>query len=40
VHETDSLEETARHLDHASIETTRVYATWSNIKLKATVGEW
>jgi len=40
VHETGSLEEAARHLGHASIETTRVYATWSNTKLKATVGEW
>ena len=40
VHETGSLEEAARHLGHASIETTRVYAKWSNTKLKATVGEW
>jgi len=23
-----------------SIETTRVYAKWSNKKLQATVGEW
>ena len=40
VQETQSLEEAARHLGHASIETTRVYAKWSNTRLKATVGEW
>ncbi len=40
VAETGSLEEAARHLGHASIETTRVYAKWSNTRLKATVGEW
>lgn len=40
VQETGSLEEAAHHLGHASIETTRVYAKWSNKKLKATVGEW
>jgi len=40
VQETGSLEEAARHLGHASIETTRVYAKWSNTRLQATVGEW
>ena len=40
VKETGSLEEAAHHLGHASIETTRVYAKWSNKRLKATVGEW
>jgi len=40
VHETGSLEEAARHLGHASIETTRVYAKWSNTRLQATVGQW
>ncbi len=40
VQETQSLEEAARHLGHASIETTRVYAKWSNTRLRATVGEW
>lgn len=40
VRETGSLEEAAHHLGHASIETTRVYAKWSNTRLKATVGEW
>ncbi len=38
--ETQSLEEAARHLGHASIETTRVYAKWSNTRLRATIGEW
>lgn len=38
--ETESMEDTARHLGHTSIETTRVYAKWSNQRLQATVGEW
>jgi len=38
--ETGSLEETARHLGHANVETSRVYAKWSNKRLQATVGEW
>jgi integrase len=38
--ETGSLEETARHLGHATVETSRVYAKWSNKRLQATVGEW
>ncbi len=40
VRETQSLEEAARHLGHASIETTRAYAKWSDTRLKATVGAW
>lgn len=40
VAETGSLEEAARHLGHTSIDTTRVYAKWSNKRLQATVGEW
>jgi len=40
VRETGSLEEAAHHLGHTSIETTRVYAKWSNTRLQATVGEW
>ena len=40
VRETGSLEEAAHHLGHVSIETTRVYAKWSNKTLQATVGEW
>jgi len=38
--ETNSLEETARHLGHSTVETARIYAKWSNTRLKATVGEW
>lgn len=40
VRETHSLEEAARHLGHASIETTRAYAKWSDARLKETVGAW
>ncbi len=39
-HETRSLEDAARHLGHASIETARVYAKWDDTHLKTTVGEW
>ncbi len=35
-----NLEEAARHLGHASLETTRVYAKWSNATLRKTVGSW
>jgi len=38
--ETESMEDTARHLGHASTDTTRVYAKWSNTRLQATVGQW
>ena len=38
--ETNSLEEVAHHLGHSTIETARVYAKWSNTRLRATVGEW
>ncbi len=38
--QTGSLEETARHLGHASVETSRVYAKWSNRRLQGSVGEW
>ncbi len=38
--ETGSLEETARHLGHANVETSRVYAKWSNRRLQASVGAW
>lgn len=38
--ETESMEDTARHLGHASTDTTRVYAKWSNTRLHATVGQW
>ncbi len=40
VKETGSLEEAARHLGHASIETTRVYAKWSNTRLRETMNAW
>ncbi len=41
VREGGDLEMAARHLGHASIETTRIYAAkWSDEGLKRTVGEW
>jgi len=40
VRETGNLEMAARHLGHSSIETTRVYAKWSDDALHTTVGEW
>jgi len=38
--ETSDLEAAARHLGHQSIETTRVYAKWSDTTLKNTVSNW
>jgi len=38
--ETKDLDTTARHLGHKSIETTRIYAKWSDETLKATLGGW
>lgn len=35
-----SLEDAARHLGHASIETTRVYAKWSDTALSDALKEW
>lgn len=40
VRETGNLEMAARHLGHSSIETTRIYAKWSDEGLQATVGAW
>jgi len=40
VRETGNLEMAARHLGHSSIETTRVYAKWSDETLHTTVGGW
>jgi len=40
VRETGNLEMAARHLGHSSIETTRVYAKWSDEGLNNTVGGW
>ncbi|EYB67006.1 hypothetical protein DEIPH_ctg054orf0009 [Deinococcus phoenicis] len=35
-----TLEDTARHLGHASIETTRIYAKWVDSGLKDTLDSW
>lgn len=35
-----NLEPAARHLGHATLETTRIYAKWSDDLLEGTVGEW
>ncbi|MFC4485854.1 tyrosine-type recombinase/integrase, partial [Cupriavidus campinensis] len=40
VREGRSLDDAARHLGHASIETTRVYAKWADEGLRDTLGEW
>ncbi len=38
--ETHDLEETARHLGHVKLETTRIYAKWSDKRLRETLGRW
>jgi integrase/recombinase XerC len=38
--DTGSLEHVARHLGHSSLETTRVYAKWSDSVLKDTLANW
>jgi integrase/recombinase XerC len=38
--ETRDLEATARHLGHAKLETTRIYAKWSDRHLRETIGRW
>ncbi len=38
--ETSDLESTARHLGHSTLETARVYAKWSDRRLRDTVGDW
>ncbi len=38
--ETHDLEETARHLGHVKLETTRIYAKWSDRRLRETLGRW
>jgi integrase len=38
--ETGDLDTTARHLGHTSIETTRIYAHWSDKTLKKTLATW
>lgn len=40
VAETGDLEAAARLLGHSSIETTRVYAKWSDTTVRTTVGAW
>jgi len=38
--ETHDLEETARHLGHVKLETTRIYAKWSDKRLRETLSRW
>lgn len=38
--ETNDLETTARHLGHSTLETARVYAKWSDRRLRDTVDTW
>ncbi len=38
--ETHDLEETARHLGHVKLETTRIYAKWSDKRLRETLSLW
>ncbi len=38
--ETQDLETTARHLGHATLKTTRIYAKWSDRRLRETIGRW
>jgi integrase/recombinase XerC len=38
--ETRELEATARHLGHSKLETTRIYAKWSDRQLRETIGRW
>jgi integrase/recombinase XerC len=33
-------EATARHLGHSKLETTRIYAKWSDRQLRETIGRW
>ena len=34
------LEAVARHLGHSTLETTRIYAKWSDESLRSSVGKW
>jgi integrase/recombinase XerC len=38
--ETHDLEATARHLGHTKVETTHIYAKWSDRHLRETIGRW
>jgi hypothetical protein len=39
-HPRQDLEATARHLGHSKLETTRIYAKWSDRQLRETIGRW
>lgn len=38
--QTKNLEYVARHLGHSNIETSRIYAKWSDDTLRETLGDW
>ncbi len=38
--QTGSLEHVARHLGHTQIETSRIYAKWSDETLREVLSEW
>ncbi len=38
--QTGSLEHVARHLGHAQIETSRIYAKWSDETLREALSKW
>jgi integrase len=38
--QTNDLEMVARHLGHAKLDTSRIYAKWSDEKLAESVGDW
>ncbi len=38
--ETGDLEETVRYLGHTKLDTTRIYATWNDRKLRETLSRW
>ena len=38
--ETRDLEATARHPGHCKLETSRIYAKWSDRQLRETIGRW
>ena len=38
--QTGSLEHVARHLGHAQIETSRIYAKWSDATLREALSAW
>lgn len=40
VREGFSLDDAARHLGHSTLETTRIYAKWSDDNLKRGIGRW